>query len=87
MSFYTYILFSKTRDKFYIGSTSDNLEERLGKHNTDHRGFTGRVGDWKIVYYELYLDKTSALKREMEIKRWKSRKLLEKLVGLGHPDL
>jgi hypothetical protein len=26
------------------------------------------------------------MKREKEIKNWKSRKMIEKLIGLGHPD-
>ena len=87
MSFYTYILFSPTLDKYYIGSTGEILEERLRKHNTDHKGFTGGKGDWKIVYYEVHIDKRTAIKREQEIKKWKSRKLIEKLIGLLHPDL
>ena len=31
MKFYTYLLYSKSKDRFYIGQ-SENLVERLGKH-------------------------------------------------------
>ncbi|WP_412466210.1 GIY-YIG nuclease family protein [Pedobacter sp. KLB.chiD] len=47
--FYTYILYSKTRNKYYVGSTND-LTNRLKKHNTNHSGFTGHTGDWCVVW-------------------------------------
>jgi len=57
--YYFYILHSKILDKFYIGYTS-NLEERLYKHNSNHKGFTGKVNDWEIVYKEFYPTKELA---------------------------
>jgi putative endonuclease len=63
------------------------VQERLRKHNSDHQGYTGHVGDWKLRYSEVYNEKTEAMKREKQIKKWKSRKLIEKLIGLEHPDL
>ncbi len=77
-----YILYSPLKDRYYIGFTGDKMEERLRKHNTDHKGFTGKVADWKIVHTETYNLKPIAMLREREIKRWKSRKMLEKLIGL-----
>ena len=47
MEYFVYILFSKGRNCYYVGSTS-NLEGRLRRHNTDHSGFTGSVSDWVI---------------------------------------
>ena len=87
MPFYTYILYSTFLDKYYIGFTGDNLVERLRKHNSNHAGFTGGYGDWKLVFSEGFGNKLSAIKREKEIKGWKSRKKIENLIGLGHPDL
>ncbi len=81
-----YILYSRSRDRFYIGSTGDGLSERIRRHNTNHKGFTGGTGDWKIVYDELFQSKEAAHKRELQVKSWKSRKLIEKLIGSGHPD-
>ncbi|HBX52492.1 MAG: excinuclease ABC subunit C [Bacteroidetes bacterium RIFOXYA12_FULL_35_11] len=72
MSYFTYILYSGNRDKYYIGVTQD-IAERLKKHNTNHSGYTGKTGDWALVYYESYETKIASLKRECEIKSWKSR--------------
>ncbi|MBK9193180.1 MAG: GIY-YIG nuclease family protein [Crocinitomicaceae bacterium] len=44
--------FSKSKNKFYIGSTGDELQERIRKHNSNHPGFTGGTGDWELEYIE-----------------------------------
>ena len=82
-----YILYSVQRDRFYVGYTGDLIEERIRKHNTNHKGFTGKSGDWTLVYSEQYDVKESATFRERQIKGWKSRKLIEKLIGSAHSDL
>ena len=79
---FTYILFSKRRNKYYVGSSS-NLESRLLKHNTNHKGFTGKVGDWEIVYSKGFLTREDSFKREKQIKLWKSRLMIEKLIAGG----
>jgi putative endonuclease len=84
--FKVYILYSATRDKYYTGYTADDLSERLRKHNSDHKGFTGRIADWKIVYSESYQTKSDALTREKAIKNRKSRQYIETLIaGSPHP--
>ena len=80
MQHYTYILFSEKKNKYYTGSTSDNLLERLRKHNSNHKGFTGGLGDWKIVYTESSSTLSEARIRELQIKKWKSRKKIEELI-------
>ncbi|MFN9710615.1 MAG: GIY-YIG nuclease family protein [Bacteroidota bacterium] len=79
MTYYTYILYSKQRDRYYIGSTGDILEERLRRHNSNHRGFTGSANDWIYFYVEEFSSKEEAVKREKEIKLMKSRKYIESL--------
>jgi putative endonuclease len=81
-----YILYSSILNKYYVGHTGDELEERVRKHNTNHKGFTGGLNDWKVVYVETFDTKEDAYKREREVKKWKSRKLIEKLIGSEHPD-
>ena len=76
-----YILHSQKINKFYIGATSDSMEERLRKHNSNHKGFTGRANDWKLVYSEEYNSMVLALKREKEIKKWKSSLRIKKLIA------
>ncbi|MBL1279381.1 MAG: GIY-YIG nuclease family protein [Fluviicola sp.] len=58
--FYTYILYSENQDSYYVGHTGNSLELRLRKHNTNHKGFTGRSSDWKVVYSESFLSKSEA---------------------------
>jgi putative endonuclease len=76
-----YILFSLKLNKYYVGSSSDDLSVRIRKHNSNHKGFTGGIGDWELKYTETFMTKTEALKREKEIKKWKNRKLIEKLIS------
>ena len=82
-----YILYSKTKDKYYIGFTGDSIHERLRKHNSDHKGFTGSIGDWETRYTETHLEKNEAFQREQQVKKWKSRKMIEKLIQSEHPDV
>jgi putative endonuclease len=77
----TYVLFSETKNQYYIGHTGDQIEDRLRKHNSNHKGFTGGYGDWTLVYNEFFETKTEAYMRERQIKSWKSRKMIEKLIA------
>ena len=90
MPFVVYILYSAQLDGYYIGYTGDDIDMRLRKHNSNHKGYTGKVSDWVVGYTELYEDKIEAMKREKQIKGWKSRRMIETLVarsvGSGHPD-
>ncbi len=78
---YFYILHSSTLNKYYIGATSDVLEERLRRHLTAHNGFTSYAKDWKLVYSEHYDDIKEALKRERQVKGWKSKSMINKLIS------
>jgi putative endonuclease len=78
--YYVYILYSKSVDQFYIGSTAD-IGQRIYKHNKKHRGFTGQSDNWQLVYSETHQTKAEGLKRELQLKKWKSRKMIEKLIS------
>jgi len=80
MDFVVYILFSATKNRFYVGFTS-NLEERLVRHNQKSKGFTGNVNDWEVVHVENYQTKELAHKRELQIKSWKSRIKIQELIS------
>ena len=85
MSCHFYILFSKNKNRFYIGATCDELKERVRKHNSNHKkGFTGMVSDWKVVYAESFETKEEAFAREREVKKWKSRKKILGLLNSKH---
>ncbi|MDG5491533.1 GIY-YIG nuclease family protein [Psychroserpens sp. SPM9] len=78
---FTYILYSESIDRYYVGYTCDELEERLRKHNTNHKGYTGQTNDWRIVYKESYNSKSEAYARERFIKQKKSRHFIERLIA------
>ena len=78
--YYTYILHSQELSRYYIGYT-DDIELRLKKHLRNHDGFTGKAKDWKIVYTESHETKQEARSRELKIKGWKSKRMIEKLLS------
>jgi putative endonuclease len=80
MIYYVYILHSQTKDRYYIGY-SNNPEERLTEHNLGATPSTRPGRPWILVYTEAAPDKSSAIKREMEIKRMKSKIYIKKLIG------
>ena len=78
---YCYILYSKSLDKYYIGHSCENLQERLRKHLSNHKGFTAKVKDWIIVHFEIFNSKSEAYRREQEIKAWKSKSKIQRLIN------
>ena len=76
-----YILYSIILDHYYIGHTSENLDERLRKHLSNHSGFTSKSKDWTLVYSEEFETKSLAYRRELEVKKWKSRIKIQKLIA------
>ena len=80
MSFFVYILYSKTVDQYYIGHTED-LEDRLKRHVNHGSKATKKANDWVVVFTEGFNTKSEAFQREMEIKRKKSRKFIEWLIS------
>ncbi|MFM2206852.1 MAG: hypothetical protein RL213_827, partial [Bacteroidota bacterium] len=67
-------------DRYYVGQT-DNPEKRLSDHNAGISGYTSQAGDWIIVHLEEFPDRSAALRRELDIKRKKSRKYIEWIIN------
>ncbi|MFA6404152.1 MAG: GIY-YIG nuclease family protein [Salinivirgaceae bacterium] len=78
-----YILHSEAVGKYYIGFTDGSMQERVSRHLSDHKGFTSRAKDWIIIYTEEYQTKEEAHRRELQVKGWKSSKMVEKLISEG----
>jgi len=76
-----YILYSKTLDRYYVGHCEAPLEERLRRHLSNHKGFTGKAKDWEAAYTESFDNKEEAYRREREIKGKKSREYIGWLIG------
>ena len=79
MCFHVYILYSKSIDQYYIGHSID-INDRLFRHNNSGSKATKKASDWKIVYKEEFPNRIDAYRREMEIKKKKSRKYIELLI-------
>ena len=78
---YCYIIYSIKLDHYYVGSTCDSLNERLRRHNSNHKGYTSKTSDWKLVYNEEFKTSPEARQRERQIKAWKSRKMILELIS------
>ena len=82
--FYVYIIKNYTRDKIYIGQTS-NLESRLKRHNgllkNKSKSFTSKnKGLWKLVYSEEYKTRQEAIKREKYLKSGIGREYIKSIL-------
>ena len=68
----------------YTGMTRD-VERRFNEHKNKKGGhYTSSKEVVKIVYIEEHPDRSSALKRESQIKGWTRQKKLN-LIQFGHP--
>jgi putative endonuclease len=75
--FSVYIL-QNPNGQFYVGHTND-LENRVASHNRTDKisgKFTRKNGPWTLVWSEEYPDRSSATRREHEIKSWKSARMI-----------
>ena len=79
MKYSVYILYSFSKDRYYIGYSQDP-KERILEHNLGATTSTRPGIPWAIVYEEECEDKTAAIKRENKIKKMKSRKYIENLI-------
>ena len=76
--YYVYLLESHKDKSWYIGYTSD-LKKRIQNHLSGNGGqTTSRKIDWKLIYYESYLDKKDAMGREKFLKSGSGRTFLKK---------
>ena len=69
-NYYVYILTNKYKTVFYTGVTN-NLYRRTLEHKMKiHHGFAEKYNTDILVYYELFYNIESAIKREERLKRW-----------------
>jgi putative endonuclease len=78
MPFHTYILRSESTGQFYIGHT-ENLTKRIFERNNNRTTSIKNRGPWKLFYSEVFDTRSSAARREREIKNMKSRIYIESL--------
>ena len=81
---YVYIMTNKSKT-LYVGVTN-NLQRRVYEHkNKTIQGFTSKYNITKVVYFEVFNDIESAIKREQQIKGWLRKKKIE-LIESMNPD-
>jgi putative endonuclease len=77
--FKVYILYSSHIDQYYVGHTQ-NIEERLSRHNARRSLSTKKGRTWILVYSETFETRSEAMLREKSIKKMKSRTYIEQLI-------
>ncbi len=82
--FYTYILKSSKKDKYYIGNSSD-LVRRLLEHNSGKTESTRSGIPWELVYCEEFPTRKDAVGRERQIKSEKSKTYIQNLLRKRRP--
>ena len=80
MIFYVYILYSSILDQYYIGHT-ENLQDRIFRHNNSGSKSTKKANDWEMKYTEAFESRSAAMQRELDIKKRKSRNYIEHLIS------
>jgi len=86
MRFYVYIIQSDYDGSYYIGSTN-NLTDRIERHNQGRSKYTKPKRPWLLIYCEEFASRSEAQKRELEIKNRKSKDFIENLVRTSLPTL
>ena len=75
----TYVIKSLTNDKYYIGQTN-NLEDRIKRHNANRNKYTKGKGPWKLIYSKGFSTRSEAVKLEMKLKSLKNKEYLQKWI-------
>ncbi len=79
---HTYILQSKSLNRFYIGACHENLERRIENHNSGKYGsqtYTSQANDWVLFLKFECDDYSHAVRLERKLKSMKSRIYIENL--------
>ena len=79
MQYFIYLIVAKNKQNLisYVGYTND-IKKRLNLHNSGKGAKFTRGKKWKLVYYEKYDSKSTAMKNEYKLK--KNYKLRKKII-------
>ncbi len=80
--FFVYILEAAESKKYYIGQTED-LEERLSKHNQGRNLSTRLYIPWQLKWWKGFETRSEAVTVERKLKGIKKRVGLEKYVKVN----
>jgi putative endonuclease len=76
--YYVYLLYSKSKDKYYIGQTA-NLDDRLRRHNSGRSKSTKSGIPWELLKTISFNSRNEAMKFEYHLKhkKIKGKKLIK----------
>ena len=77
--FYVYILHSESFDRYYIGQTN-NLVDRIRRHNSGYVKSTKAYKPWEVVYSETFQSRGDSISRESYLKSLKSKTAIKELI-------
>ena len=77
--FYVYVLYSFKDKKLYIGYTSD-LRKRIKRHLSGKTQAMKNRLPAKLIYYEAFLSKSDAIKKEKFYKSGRGHEVLYKII-------
>ena len=78
--YFLYILQSESTGRYYIGQTQ-HVPERLAYHNANYSKSLKNRGPWRLVHTEQCKTRSEAVARERQLKSWKDRRMIEKLLS------
>ncbi len=82
----TYIIYSESRDRYYVGHCVD-VVKRIEDHNNSRSSYTKRGKLWSLKWKREFETRSEAMGEERRIKAKKSRKYIEWLISQnGYPD-
>ena len=76
---YVYVLRSLKDGRFYVGQTR-SLEKRIARHNSGGNLYTKSHRPFELVYQECHNTSVEAMRRERQIKKYKSGRAFKKLL-------
>jgi putative endonuclease len=77
--YFVYILRSERDENFYIGFTA-NLNARLNEHKNGNVTSTKHRRPLRLIFYEVYINKYDALRREKYFKTTKGKTTLRSML-------
>jgi len=82
---YVYVLLSDLDHSFYVGYSA-NLKQRVLSHNKGKNLATKHKMPWKLIFYEAYLNKSDAKRREAYLKTTKGKTTLKSMLKVYLED-
>ena len=83
--FTVYILQSARTGHYYVGHTAD-LGRRLIRHNSGLTKSGRNRGPWDLVFQESFSTRAEAVRRERQIKKWKSHRYIQEFIMKKRTD-